>query len=183
MSTSRSVLGAGYFWYFAATGIFLPFWPVFLRGKGFGATEIGLFMAIFYAVRTVGGPVYASLADVTGRRVALLRFASLGAATCAVAFHFATDAWAIAVALGCYFSVNGEMLRSPKHRQLVAGLPADRLLTETDGPFVEVEGRSMRPRDVAQTVAELAVLRGGSVEAMEGAILDNLRTLLNEARP
>lgn len=102
MSTPRGVLGAGYFWYFAATGIFLPFWPVFLRGKGFGATEIGLFMAVFYAVRTVGGPVYAALADVTGRRVALLRFASLGAASCAVAFHFAADAWAIAVALGCY---------------------------------------------------------------------------------
>lgn len=88
-----------------------------------------------------------------------------------------------AIALGCYFSVNGEMLRSPKHRQLVAGLPADRLLTETDGPFVEVEGRPMRPRDVAQTVAELAALRGVPIEAMEGAILNNLRTLLYEARP
>ncbi|MCP3441519.1 Qat anti-phage system TatD family nuclease QatD [Bradyrhizobium sp. CCGUVB14] len=88
-----------------------------------------------------------------------------------------------AVALGCYFSVNGEMLRSPKHRQLVAGLPADRLLTETDGPFVEIGGRPVRPRDVAQTVAELAALRGETIEAMEGGILNNLRTLLNEARP
>ncbi|MGY2990334.1 MULTISPECIES: Qat anti-phage system TatD family nuclease QatD [unclassified Bradyrhizobium] len=87
-----------------------------------------------------------------------------------------------AVALGCYFSVSGEMLRSPKHRQLVAGLPADRLITETDGPFVEVEGRPMRPRDVAQTVAELALLRGVSIEAMKSAILNNLRKLLNEAR-
>lgn len=87
-----------------------------------------------------------------------------------------------AVTLGCYFSVNSEMLRSPKHRQLVAGLPADRLLTETDGPFVEVEGRPMRPSDVAQTVAELAALRGVTIESMEGTILDNLRTLLNEGR-
>jgi len=40
----------------------------------------------------------------------------------------------------------------------------------------------MRPRDVAQTVAELALLRGVSIEAMESAILNNLRTLLNKAR-
>jgi TatD DNase family protein len=87
-----------------------------------------------------------------------------------------------AVALGCYFSVNGQMLRSPKHRKIVGGLPGDRLLTETDGPFVELEGRPMRPRDVTRTVAELASLRGVSTEEMEGVILANLRTLLNEAR-
>lgn len=88
-----------------------------------------------------------------------------------------------AVTLGCYFSVNREMLRSPKHRQLVSGLPIERLLTETDGPFVELEGRPIRPRDVSQTVAELASLRGVPTEAMEGVILANLRTLLNEAHP
>ncbi len=87
-----------------------------------------------------------------------------------------------AVAFGCYFSVNGEMLRSPKHRQLVGGLPADRLLTETDGPFVEFDGRPMRPRDVRQTVADLALLRGVSTEDMGHTILANLRTILTEAR-
>ena len=80
-----------------------------------------------------------------------------------------------AVAFGCYFSINREMLRSPKHRQLVGGLPLDRLLTETDGPFVERDGQPLRPRDVGHTVAELAELRSLSVKAMEDAILQNLR--------
>lgn len=83
-----------------------------------------------------------------------------------------------AVALGCYFSINGEMLRSPKHRKLVAGLPRDRLLTETDGPFVEQDGRPLRPRDVASTVAELAVVCGQSPSMMEETILQNLRQLV-----
>lgn len=85
-----------------------------------------------------------------------------------------------AVALGCYFSINGEMLRSPKHRQLVGGLPLDRLLTETDGPFVERDGRALRPRDVRHTVGELAIARRLTVEAMEGVILQNLRRLVSE---
>ena len=84
-----------------------------------------------------------------------------------------------AVALGCYFSINSEMLRSPKHRQLVAGLPAERLLTETDGPFVDVNGRPVRPRDVATTVQELADLRQMKPEALTSALLENLRTLVS----
>ena len=42
-----------------------------------------------------------------------------------------------AVALGCYFSVNTEMTRNERGQALVADLPIDRLLTETDGPFTQ----------------------------------------------
>lgn len=85
-----------------------------------------------------------------------------------------------AAALGCYFSVNSEMLRSPKHRQMVTALPLDRLLTETDGPFVERDGRPIRPRDVSRTVAELAALRGTSVDSMANTIIQNLRRLVSD---
>lgn len=84
-----------------------------------------------------------------------------------------------AVALGCYFSINGEMLRSPKHRQLVGDLPLERLLTETDGPFVQSEGHPLRPRDVVTTVAELAAARNLSPTAMEDTILQNLKQLVS----
>ncbi|MBR0664863.1 TatD family hydrolase [Roseomonas hellenica] len=84
-----------------------------------------------------------------------------------------------AVALGCYFSINGEMLRSPKHRQLVGSLPLDRLLTETDGPFVERDGQPLRPRDVGHTVVELAEARNVSAKAVEDAILQNLKRLVS----
>lgn len=83
-----------------------------------------------------------------------------------------------AVALGCYFSVNSEMLRSTRHRVLVAGLPLERLLTETDGPFVEMKGRAVRPHDVARTVEELATLRSVPVEEMGRSILANLRAIV-----
>lgn len=79
---------------------------------------------------------------------------------------------------GCYFSINSEMLRSPKHRQLVAGLPPDRLLTETDGPFVEAAGRPVRPKAVARTVADLAGLLGETDDATARRIVANLATLV-----
>lgn len=82
---------------------------------------------------------------------------------------------------GCYFSINSEMLRSPKHRQLVAGLPLDRLLTETDGPFVEAAGQPVRPTAVARTVADLATLRGETADVMSHRIVANLRALVMHA--
>jgi TatD DNase family protein len=82
-----------------------------------------------------------------------------------------------ATELGCYFSINAGMLTSPKHRDLVAKLPVDRLLTETDGPFVERDGRPARPSDVAGTVADLAALRGVSVAEMAQVVVRNLGAL------
>jgi TatD DNase family protein len=82
-----------------------------------------------------------------------------------------------AIDLGCYFSINAEMLRSPKHRELVGKLPVDRLLTETDGPFVERDGRPARPSDVASTVADIAALRGVPVGEMAQVVIRNLGAL------
>lgn len=83
-----------------------------------------------------------------------------------------------AAAFGCYFSINSEMLRSPRHRALIGALPADRLLSETDGPFVSRCGLPVRPRDVAHTVAELGRLRSEPEDMMARRIVANLRTLL-----
>lgn len=44
----------------------------------------------------------------------------------------------LAARLGCYFSVNAQMLASPKRQPIVAGLPLQRILTETDGPSTNV---------------------------------------------
>jgi TatD DNase family protein len=84
-----------------------------------------------------------------------------------------------ALDLGCYFSVNTEMLRNERHRALVALLPLQRLLTETDGPFTKHEGRPAHPRDTVSTVQTLAQLRGMSVDEVGAAIRNNLRTLVS----
>jgi TatD DNase family protein len=57
---------------------------------------------------------------------------------------------------GGYFSVNHRMLTSESGIALVRSLPSDRLLTETDAPFTEVNGRKTEPRDVVTTADALA---------------------------
>lgn len=83
-----------------------------------------------------------------------------------------------AVDLGCYFSVNSEMLRSSKHRALLVQLPRDRLLTETDGPFVSDQDVPVRPLSVIKTAADLAELYGTTTQVMQAQILTNLARLV-----
>lgn len=76
--------------------------------------------------------------------------------------------------LGCYFSINAEMLLNARRSSLVEKLPRDRLLTETDGPFTEVNGKPSRPSDVGATVAKLADVLKISKEECAQCILANL---------
>ena len=82
-----------------------------------------------------------------------------------------------AVELGCYFSVNAVMLASARGRTLVADLPDDRLLTETDGPFTRVGDRPSRPKDVSHVVEQLAILRLASPSILAETVLSNLSAL------
>jgi len=88
-----------------------------------------------------------------------------------------------AIDLECYFSINAEMLNSSRHRELVAALPLDRLLTETDGPFTKRDGQATRPRDVRALISALATVRQESPGAMAAQIASNLKTLVEFGTP
>lgn len=53
-----------------------------------------------------------------------------------------------AVDAGHYFSINPAMTLSPNGQKIVVALPPERVLTETDGPFVKVGSRVAVPGDV-----------------------------------
>ena len=87
-----------------------------------------------------------------------------------------------AVDLGCYFSVNAEMLANEKRAAITKTLPLHRVLTETDGPFTKTGGHPATPSDVGVAVEGLARLYGISPNDMFATILGNLKGLLLEQR-
>lgn len=48
-----------------------------------------------------------------------------------------------AVDLGCWFSVGPGILRGEKGRELAKRMPQNRVLTQTDGPFVQIDSRCL----------------------------------------
>jgi TatD DNase family protein len=83
-----------------------------------------------------------------------------------------------AIELGCYFSINSEMLRKDRSRMLVKALPLDRLLTETDGPFIQSKGQPIKPLDVSITVNKIASMLNSEPSEIASAVCMNFRKFL-----
>lgn len=83
-----------------------------------------------------------------------------------------------AVKLGCYFSINTEMVQRPKGRRLIEKLPLERIITETDGPFTKLQTGITKPWDVEKVVEMIAMARGTTSDQISKAIVKNMKTLL-----
>ncbi|MDX2159603.1 MAG: TatD family hydrolase [Hyphomicrobiaceae bacterium] len=94
-----------------------------------------------------------------------------------------------AVALGLYVSFSGVVTfkKSEPLRAIAAELPLDRLLVETDAPFLAPEpmrGKRNEPALVVHTAAALARTRGMTAEAFAAATTENfLRLYTKVPRP
>lgn len=81
-------------------------------------------------------------------------------------------------ALGCFFSVNERMLASRNGRRILQEIPEERILTETDGPFLERDGEPIPVGDVSRAVKGIAVQTGRRVAEVQALIVGNLRDLV-----
>ncbi|KAA0695644.1 TatD family deoxyribonuclease [Neorhizobium sp. P12A] len=83
-----------------------------------------------------------------------------------------------AIRLGCWFSVGPAMLRSRRGRELLAAIPRNRLLTETDGPFATDGKLPLLPWDVERMLPRLAELQECSETEVDEQLHHNLRALV-----
>lgn len=83
-----------------------------------------------------------------------------------------------AIDLGCYFSVNQAMFAKARGQALIKAIPPERLLTETDGPFLEKDGEPIEPGDVRGAMGALGQTLGLPPHQTQDLLLSNLKRLL-----
>ena len=81
-----------------------------------------------------------------------------------------------AVGLGCYFSVNAS---SVTKKDLLARIPRDRVLTETDHPFGDRRSRGRRPGRVDDVENAIGHQHGMSRSEIRRLVWSNLRQLIS----
>ncbi len=91
------------------------------------------------------------------------------------------------VELGLYISISGIVTfkKAEALRAAVRDLPLDRLLVETDAPYlapVPYRGKRNEPAYVVETAARVAAEKGLAPEALARATTDNFFTLFAKAR-
>jgi TatD DNase family protein len=93
-----------------------------------------------------------------------------------------------ALDLGFFISISGIVTfrNAEELRSIVRDLPLDRLLVETDAPYlapVPHRGKRNEPAFVATTAAAVAVLKGVEPEQLAAATRDNFFRLFTKATP
>ena len=95
-------LSGFYFFYFALLGALVPYWGLFLRGRGFDAVAIGELMAILMATKVVAPNIWGWLGDHLGHRMRIVRLASLVSLLVFCGMFWAQSFWAIALVMALY---------------------------------------------------------------------------------
>ncbi len=141
------------------------------------------------AARESGLPLIVHTRDADDDTVAILREsyrdgAFPGLIHCFTASRALADA---VLELGFYLSVSGIITfkKAEAIRETLRYAPLDRLLVETDSPFlapVPLRGKTNEPAYVCHTAKALADLKGIPLEAVEKATTENFFRLFTKAR-
>jgi len=82
-----------------------------------------------------------------------------------------------ALELGCFFTFGGVITFSRDYDEVLRYIPADRVLSETDAPYVApapMRGKRNEPSFVPHIVQKIADIRGESEEKMREQIIKNV---------
>lgn len=147
------------------------------------------FRAHIAAARETGLPLIVHTRDAEDDTIAMLR-EEMGEGAFPMVIHCFTGSGALAEACleqGAYISLSGIVtFRNARDLQETArAIPADRLLIETDAPFlapVPMRGRTCEPAFVAHTARFLAELRGEELEELTERTAQNTLRLFKKMR-
>ena len=148
------------------------------------------FRAHIAAARESGTPIIVHTRDAEEDTAAILREEmARGAYTGVIHCFTASDSFADqALEIGMFISISGIVTfrNAEALRATAARIPRERLLIETDAPFlapVPHRGKTGEPGFVADTAAFLARLRGEDTEELQRYTAENFHALFSKARP
>lgn len=81
--------------------------------------------------------------------------------------------------MGCWFSIGSGMMLSKSGRDAVDAMPIDRVLPETDGPFVTSDGVPLVPGSGGSVYHDFAQLKSISSSEAERLMTANFRRLIS----
>ncbi len=154
------------------------------------AQQLASFREHIIAARTTGLPIIIHTRDAEAETAAILTEEMANGAFSGVihCFTASADFARTALTLGLYISLSGIVtFKNAKDLQDVAKwLPSDRILVETDAPFlapIPHRGKTGEPAFVANTAEFVAELRGEALGAVAQYSTDNFYRLFSKAQP
>ncbi|MFO8024607.1 MFS transporter [Thiohalophilus sp.] len=95
-------LSSFYLFYFASLGALVPYWGLYLKSLGYGATAIGTLMGIVMATKIISPNIWGWIADHTGKRMAIVQLGSLLAALTFMGVYVSSDFWWLVLVMAVF---------------------------------------------------------------------------------
>ena len=95
-------LSGFYFLFFITVGIYLPYWSLYLKSIGFDAEAIGILSAIVVITKIFSTYMWGWIVDHTGKRMRVIRVASLLSAISFVGILFIQSFWGMVLFLSLF---------------------------------------------------------------------------------
>jgi len=92
-------LSGFYFLFFVTVGIYLPYWSLYLKSMGFDAEAIGILSAIVVVTKIFSTYIWGWIVDHTGKRMRVIRVASLLSAISFIGILFVQSFWGMVLFL------------------------------------------------------------------------------------
>ncbi|MET3501007.1 TatD DNase family protein [Mucilaginibacter rubeus] len=169
--------------------------PSFLRN--FGRTsyigEIGLdFSREGYHTREIQIQTFSKILDLVSSSKKVLSIHSrraekevldllIGKGVSSAIFHWYSGPLSLieSIASAGFFSINSAMTKSENGQKIISRIDPQKILTETDGPFNEVNGRPAKPSDVIEVYKYLSNIWGKTMEETQATISSNFSKLIS----
>jgi TatD DNase family protein len=86
-----------------------------------------------------------------------------------------------AISNGYYFSINYEMSSSNFGREIIANIPNDKILIETDSPFTKIDNQVFNPLKIRIIIEKISEIKGEEIDYMQSILWNNfLKIISNE---
>ncbi len=83
---------------------------------------------------------------------------------------------------GYYFSINPRMTLSEKGKKIIEKISHDKILVESDSPFIKINGKPSDPSTVRIAYNYLAQIWNQDIKTVERKVNNNLKNILHDIR-
>jgi TatD DNase family protein len=72
------------------------------------------------------------------------------------------------------------MIKSKNGQKIIEKIPVDRILTESDGPYVKTKGKSAEPKDVRLVIEHLKIVWNKSFDEIDQIVRRNFKNIIDD---
>jgi TatD DNase family protein len=83
---------------------------------------------------------------------------------------------------GYFLSVNPAMIRSESGKKIIQRIPKEFILTESDGPFIDINNQHVKPKDIETVLTHLSTIYNCRVSEVNNLIVSNFKKLVNQIK-